>query len=59
MGRRAEGDAVDHLLVGAQAGRSGTLVVRGEAGIGKTALLEHARSLPWARLGAGLEGERR
>ncbi|WP_110851919.1 ATP-binding protein [Georgenia satyanarayanai] len=43
VGRRAECDAVDHLLAGAEAGRSGALVVRGEAGIGKTALLEYAR----------------
>lgn len=43
LGRLAELGAIDHLLAKAQAGRSGTLVVRGEAGIGKTALLEHAR----------------
>ncbi|MEJ2863718.1 ATP-binding protein [Actinomycetospora flava] len=43
MGRRAEREAVDHLLAGARDGRSGVLVVRGEAGIGKSALLEHAR----------------
>jgi DNA-binding CsgD family transcriptional regulator len=44
LGRRAERDAVDQLLAEAQAGRSGTLVVRGEAGIGKTALLQHAHA---------------
>lgn len=43
MGRRAERKAVEELLTRAQAGRSGSLVVRGEAGIGKTAMLEHAR----------------
>ncbi|WP_116952012.1 ATP-binding protein [Jiangella endophytica] len=43
MGRRAEREAVEQLLARALAGRSGALVVRGEAGIGKTALLEHAR----------------
>jgi DNA-binding CsgD family transcriptional regulator len=43
LGRRAEREAVERLLAGAQAGRSGALVLRGEAGIGKTALLEHAR----------------
>ncbi|MGH9270935.1 MAG: ATP-binding protein, partial [Ilumatobacteraceae bacterium] len=41
MGRRAARDAIEQLLAGAQAGRSGALVVRGQAGIGKTALLEH------------------
>lgn len=34
---------VERLLAGARAGRSEALVVRGEAGIGKTALLEHVR----------------
>lgn len=43
MGRRAEREAVERLLAGARAGRSGVLVVRGEAGIGKTAVLEDAR----------------
>jgi len=43
LGRRAERDAVEKLLTQARSGRSGTIVVRGEAGIGKTALLEHAR----------------
>ncbi|MCK0115833.1 AAA family ATPase [Isoptericola sp. S6320L] len=42
LGRRAEAAAVDRLLSDARAGRSAALVVRGEAGIGKTALLEHA-----------------
>jgi DNA-binding CsgD family transcriptional regulator len=41
-GRRDERAALDGLLEDAQAGRSGVLVLRGEAGIGKTALLEHA-----------------
>lgn len=43
LGRRAERDTVKQLLTRAQTGRSGALVVRGEAGIGKTALVEHAR----------------
>ena len=43
MGRRAERETVEQLLTQAQAGRSGALVVRGEAGIGKTALMEQAR----------------
>src|SRR3954454_15909074 len=41
-GRQDECAVLDGLLDGARAGRSGVLVVRGEAGIGKTALLEHA-----------------
>ncbi len=43
VGRRAECKAVERLLAGAWAGRSGVVVVRGEAGIGKTALFEYAR----------------
>ena len=43
MGRRAERDTVEKLLSLARAGHSGCLVARGEAGIGKTALLAHAR----------------
>jgi DNA-binding CsgD family transcriptional regulator len=40
-GRRNECEALDRLLDGVRAGRSGALVLRGEAGVGKTALLEH------------------
>ena len=43
LGRRTELDTVDALLSRARSGRSGALVLRGEAGIGKTALLETAR----------------
>ena len=41
-GRGKECEQLDNLLVRAREGHSGTLVVRGEAGIGKTALLDHA-----------------
>jgi hypothetical protein len=41
-GGRDELAALDGLLDDARGGRSGVLVLRGEAGIGKTALLEHA-----------------
>src|SRR3954470_918678 len=40
-GRRDELAMLDGLLGDARAGRSGVLVLRGEAGIGKTELLEH------------------
>ena len=41
-GRRAECLALDRLFEAAHTGRSAVLVLRGEAGIGKTALLGHA-----------------
>jgi DNA-binding CsgD family transcriptional regulator len=43
-GRSEECYALDRLLDGARAGRSGALVLRGEPGVGKTALLEYAVS---------------
>lgn len=41
-GRQAEQGRVQRLLSDAHEGMSGVLVVRGDAGIGKTALLDHA-----------------
>jgi len=41
-GRRQQCEALDGLLAEVRAGRSRVLVVRGEAGIGKTALLDYA-----------------
>jgi tetratricopeptide (TPR) repeat protein len=41
-GRDAERALIGELLDGARASRSGTLVLRGEPGVGKTALLEDA-----------------
>ncbi|MEO3806880.1 AAA family ATPase [Nonomuraea sp. B1E8] len=59
-GRREETGAIDRLLRGARHGRSGALVLRGEAGIGKSALLDHAveaaTDLRVIR-GAGIEAE--
>jgi DNA-binding CsgD family transcriptional regulator len=42
LGRLPERAALGQLLEGAQVGCSGVLVLRGEPGVGKTALLEHA-----------------
>jgi DNA-binding CsgD family transcriptional regulator len=41
LGRRTEGEKLDQLLTQARAGSGQVLVLRGEAGIGKTALLDH------------------
>jgi predicted ATPase len=41
-GRGQQCGALDGLLVDVRAGRSRVLVVRGEPGIGKTALLDYA-----------------
>ncbi|MFD6351063.1 helix-turn-helix transcriptional regulator [Nocardia tengchongensis] len=59
-GREPQQETLKALIDGARAGRSAVLVLRGEAGIGKTALLEfaagHAEGLRVLR-GAGLEAE--
>ena len=41
LGRRTEGETLDRLLTQARSGSGQVLVLRGEAGIGKTALLDH------------------
>src|SRR5947209_9176450 len=60
LGRERERKALDRLLDGGRRGRGGVLVVRGEAGVGKTALLEYAieaaREFRIART-AGVEAE--
>ncbi|MCL1870371.1 MAG: AAA family ATPase [Promicromonosporaceae bacterium] len=43
-GRQAEREAIERLVASARDGRSAVLLVRGEAGMGKTSLLEHAQS---------------
>ena len=60
-GRRAECGVLDGLLEGVRGGRSAVLVVRGEAGVGKTALLDYVvESAPDLRSvrAAGVEAER-
>jgi DNA-binding CsgD family transcriptional regulator len=42
VGRTVERELLDRLLSNVRGGQSGVLVIRGEAGIGKTALLRHA-----------------
>jgi len=60
LGREAECAVIDRLLDAARAGAGGALVVRGEPGIGKSALLDYARqrAAPMAVLSAsGVEAE--
>jgi DNA-binding CsgD family transcriptional regulator len=40
-GRRSECETLDHVVAGIRAGVSQVLVLRGEAGVGKSALLDH------------------
>jgi DNA-binding CsgD family transcriptional regulator/tetratricopeptide (TPR) repeat protein len=60
VGRTAEKDRLGHLLQGARAGESAALVIRGPAGIGKTALLNEcakdASDFRVARI-SGIESE--
>jgi tetratricopeptide (TPR) repeat protein len=53
-GRTVEQSVIDDLLAGASVGRSGVLVIRGDPGIGKTALLDYAARR--ADVAAGPEG---
>jgi DNA-binding CsgD family transcriptional regulator len=61
VGRRSECEVLDRLVAGVWAGQSQVLVVRGEAGAGKTALLNHlwksAAGCHVARV-TGVESER-
>jgi AAA ATPase domain/Bacterial regulatory proteins, luxR family len=60
LGRQSERELLGRLLEAARGGRGGVLVVHGEAGVGKTALLEDAvaagREFRAART-VGVEGE--
>src|ERR1700748_3100276 len=42
LGRERQREVLDRLLDGVRGGRGGVLVAYGEAGVGKTALLEYA-----------------
>jgi hypothetical protein len=60
QGRRTECAALDRLLEAARGGHSGVVVVRGEAGVGKSALLEYALGAASefrVRQAAGVESE--
>jgi hypothetical protein len=60
LGRRAETAALDQMIAAVREGESRVLVVRGDAGVGKTALLDHvARSARNVRVlrAAGVESE--
>lgn len=60
VGRRVEQAVIDALLDEARAGVSGALILRGEPGIGKTALLDHAATRAGGMRvlrGAGIESE--
>ena len=58
-GRSTETARIDELLAAARDGRSGALVIRGEAGVGKTALLDYAAAGAGMRVlrGTGIESE--
>jgi DNA-binding CsgD family transcriptional regulator len=59
LGREAELARIDELLGAAREGTSGVLVIRGEPGIGKSALLEHAAQAPGVTVlrARGIESE--
>jgi DNA-binding CsgD family transcriptional regulator len=60
LGRQREREVLERLLAGAREGRGGVLAMYGEAGVGKTALLDYAveagRDFRVARA-VGVEGE--
>src|SRR3954453_9552833 len=60
LGRAREREIIDRLLANLRSGQSGVFVIRGDAGIGKTALLRYAaREAPDFRIAdiAGVESE--
>ncbi|GFJ87414.1 ATP-binding protein [Phytohabitans rumicis] len=59
FGRSHELSAIEDLLAGARSGRGDALLVSGDAGTGKSALLDHARSIAAMRTlsATGVESE--
>ena len=60
LGREREREVLDRLLDGVRGGRGGVLVVHGEAGVGKTALLDYAAETArefWIARTSGIEAE--
>ncbi|MFG1820656.1 AAA family ATPase [Kribbella sp. NPDC049174] len=60
QGRERECETLDRLVVSLRAGQSAALVLRGDAGIGKTALLDYVQAHPAASRvirAAGVESE--
>ena len=60
FGRSAESDRIATLLDAARASQSAALVLTGEAGVGKSALLDRARVLAdgmWILSSRGIEAE--
>jgi len=59
-GRRTECEQLDRMLANARVGTSSAVVVHGEAGVGKTALLDYVlTNAPWCRVAraSGVESE--
>jgi DNA-binding CsgD family transcriptional regulator len=56
-GRTTEQSIIDRLIADARAGRSGVLVVRGDPGIGKTALLDYAAAAGAVASGDAVSGD--
>src|SRR3954468_1114453 len=60
LDRDRERDVLERLVAGVRAGRSGVLVLRGDPGVGKTALLRHLSAAAESRRvarAAGVESE--
>src|SRR3954464_3112965 len=56
LGRRSECETLDRLVATVRGGESAVLVVRGEAGVGKSALLAYLIERAWGFPSAGAGG---